>query len=110
MAGNVVVVSDANFEDEIIKSDMVALVDFWAAWCAPCRAIAPIVEELSVEYAGKVKIANLNVDDNPKTSTKYRIMSIPALLIFKKGTPIEQIIGVRPKEDIKKYLDKHLVG
>lgn len=108
MAGNVIEVTDDNFEHEIIKSGMVTLVDFWAAWCAPCRVIAPIVEELSLEYAGKLKVGKLNVDDNPNTSAKYGIMSIPSLLIFKNGTVVEHIVGARPKQDIKKSIDKHL--
>src|SRR3974390_1243386 len=79
------VVGDANFDDEIIKSDVPGLVDFWAAWCGPCRAIAPVVEELARDYQGKVKVAKMNVDENPKTPVKFGIRAIPTLIVFKGG-------------------------
>ena len=98
-------VTDANFDSEVLKADTPVLVDFWAPWCGPCRMVAPIVEELSVEYDGKVKFVKLNTDENPQISMKYQIRSIPTLLVFKAGEPVGQIIGFRPKSDLKKRLD-----
>jgi len=98
-------VSDANFESEVIKADKPVLVDFWAPWCGPCRMVAPIVDELSDEYDGKVKFVKLNTDDNVKTASEFGIRSIPTLLVFKGGKPVGQIIGFRPKSDLKKRLD-----
>jgi thioredoxin 1 len=98
-------VSDSNFDSEVLKSDTPVLVDFWAPWCGPCRMVAPIVEELADEYAGRVKFVKLNTDENAQTSMKYQIRSIPTLLVFKGGEPAGQIIGFRPKSDLKKRLD-----
>ncbi len=101
-------VTDANFETEVVKSDKPVLVDFWAPWCGPCRMVAPLVEELAEEYEGKVKFVKLNTDDNVNIATRYGIRSIPTLLMFKGGEPIDQIIGFRPKGDLKKTVDKAL--
>ncbi len=109
MAKNVMEFSDKNFDQEVEKASGVTLVDFWASWCGPCKMIAPVVEELSGEYEGKVKFGKVNVDDNPSTASKYGIRSIPTLVVFKNGAVVDQIIGVRPKGDIKKSLDKNLV-
>ncbi len=98
-------VTDASFETEVLKSDLPVLVDFWAPWCGPCRMVAPIVEELADEYNGKVKFVKLNTDDNVQTASKYGIRSIPTLLVFKGGEPVGQIVGFRPKSDLKKRLD-----
>jgi thioredoxin 1 len=98
-------VTDANFETEVLKSDKPVLVDFWAPWCGPCRMVAPIVDELSDEYDGKVKFVKLNTDDNVRTASTYGIRSIPTLLVFKGGQPVGQIIGFRPKSDLKQRLD-----
>jgi len=98
-------VTDSSFETEVLKSETPVLVDFWAPWCGPCRMVAPVVEELSAEYDGKVKFVKLNTDDNPQVSVKYQIRSIPTLLVFKGGEPVGQIIGFRPKSDLKKRLD-----
>jgi thioredoxin 1 len=98
-------VTDANFEGEVLKADKPVLVDFWAPWCGPCRMVAPIVEELSQEYDGKVKFVKLNTDENIQTASRYGIRSIPTLLVFKQGQPVGQIIGFRPKSDLKKRLD-----
>ena len=103
-------VSDANFESEVLKSDVPVLVDFWAPWCGPCRMVAPIVEELADEYNGKVKFVKLNTDDNVATASKYGIRSIPTLLVFKGGQAVEQVIGFRPKSELKRTLDKVLNG
>lgn len=101
-------VTDANFDSEVLKSDTPVLVDFWAPWCGPCRMVAPVVEELADEYAGKVKFVKLNTDDNVRTASQYGIRSIPTLLVFKAGQPVGQIIGFRPKGDLKKRLDAAL--
>jgi thioredoxin 1 len=102
-------VTDATFEEEVIKSDQPTLVDFWAPWCGPCRMVAPIVEELAGEYEGKVKFYKVNTDENPHVSARYGIRSIPTLLLFKNGEPVQQIVGFRPKGDLKKRLDQALV-
>ncbi len=98
-------VNDNNFEQEVLKADKPVLVDFWAPWCGPCRMVAPIVEELSAEYDGKVEFVKVNTDDNPNTAVKYGIRSIPTLLVFKDGEPVGQIVGFRPKSDLKQRLD-----
>ncbi len=95
-----IVVNDSNFEEEVINSQIPVIVDFWAEWCAPCRLIAPLVDDIGNEYAGKVKVCKLDVDSNPQTSMKYGIRSIPTLLIFKHGQAVETIIGAVPKEMI----------
>jgi len=99
-------VSDATFEQEILKSDIPALVDFWAAWCGPCRTVGPVVEELAKEYVGKVKVAKLNVDDNKQTPTRYGVRGIPTLMLFKNGQVVDQIVGAVPKSRIKELLDR----
>lgn len=99
-------VTDQKFEGEVLKSEMPVLVDFWAPWCAPCRIVSPIVEELAKEYNGKLKVFKLNVDDNPQTASKYGIMSIPSLLIFKKGQVLKTLIGAQGKENLKKGIEE----
>ena len=101
-------VTDATFEEEVLKSGEPVLVDFWAPWCGPCRMVAPIVEELAEEYDGKVEFRKLNTDDNPRTAAKYGIRSIPTLLMFKGGELVDQIIGFRPKGDLKRTIEKAL--
>ncbi len=101
-------VSDNEWEKEVLKSDLPVLVDFWAPWCGPCRMVAPIVEELADEYAGKVKFYKLNTDDNVQTASRYGIRSIPTLMVFKGGQAVDQIIGFRPKSDLKRTLEKSL--
>ena len=98
-------VNDGNFDQMVLQSKTPVLVDFWAVWCGPCRMVAPVVEELAGEYEGKVTFAKLNVDENPKTAGQYGIMSIPTLLIFKDGAPVSNIIGFRPKAELKKSID-----
>ena len=105
MAGNVAEVSDQNFETDVIKSETPVLVDFWAPWCGPCRAIAPVVEELAGEYHGKVSFAKLNTDDNQRTAMQYGIMSIPTLLVFRGGNEVARVVGVQSKQNLKKTLD-----
>jgi thioredoxin 1 len=98
-------VNDASFEQEVLKAPRPVLVDFWAPWCGPCRMVAPIVEDLAEEYDGKVNFVKLNTDDNPVTASSYGIRSIPTLLIFRGGQPVGQIIGFRPKSDLRRRLD-----
>ncbi|MGO8880841.1 MAG: thioredoxin [Desulfomonilaceae bacterium] len=105
-SGALLHVTDADFDQQILKSEVPALVDFWAAWCGPCRQVGPKVEELAVEYKDKIKIAKLNVDDNKETPAKYGVKGIPTLILFKNGQPIGQIVGNRPKNEIKDMLDK----
>jgi thioredoxin 1 len=99
-------ITDADFENEILKSEVPALVDFWAAWCGPCRTVGPVVEQLATEYAGKVKVAKLNVDENKETPNKYGVRGIPTLMLFKNGQVVDQIVGAVPKSRIKELLDK----
>ena len=107
MAGkNIVEISDSTFDQEVLQSEVPVLVDFWAPWCGPCRAIAPVVEELSGDYAGKLKVAKCNVDDNPKTPGKYGIRAIPTLILFKDGSVSEQITGAVAKSQIIAAIDK----
>jgi thioredoxin 1 len=100
--------SDATFDAEVINSEVPVLVDFWAPWCGPCRAVAPIVEEISSSYEGQLKVGKLNVDENPSTTMKFGIRSIPTLLVFKGGEAIEQIIGAVPKGEIERAVGKAL--
>ena len=95
-----VVITDLNFQQEVLNSDKPVLVDFWAVWCGPCKMIAPVVEELAKEYAGQLKVGKLDVDSNPEVSMKYGIRSIPTLMVFKGGKVVEQIIGAVPKRNL----------
>ncbi len=100
--------TDANFDQEVLKSEQPVLIDFWAVWCGPCRALAPIVDEVAASYSGKIKVVKMNVDENPGTPGRYGIRGIPTLLIFKGGQVKEQIVGYVPKETIEKAIDKHM--
>ncbi|WP_114313470.1 thioredoxin [Thermus caldifontis] len=100
-------VTDANF-DQTLSGHPLVLVDFWAEWCAPCRMIAPILEELAREYAGKVLVAKLDVDENPKTAMRFRVMSIPTVILFKNGQPVEVLVGAQPKRNFEAKIQKHL--
>ena len=97
--------TDDNFESEVINSDQPVLVDFWATWCGPCRTIAPTIEEIASDYDGKAKVVKLDVDNNPQTAMKYGIRSIPSLLFFKDGKPVDQMVGVVPKKVLAEKLD-----
>lgn len=108
MMGNITEVGDHNFEDEVLKSNLPVLVDFWAPWCGPCKSIAPIVAEIAAEYEGKLKVAKLNVDDHPATASRYGIRGIPNLIILKAGTVKEQIVGAVPKARLVSAIEKAL--
>lgn len=97
--------TDQNFQDEVIDEKGVVFVDFWAPWCGPCKTIGPVVDELAKEYAGKVKIGKINVDENADMAGKYGVMSIPTMIIFKNGQKVDQLVGVHDKEDLKRKID-----
>jgi len=108
MAGNIVELTDQTFEQEVLQSDQPVLVDFWAAWCGPCRMIASTVEALASEYQGRAKVGKVNVDENLQTPSQYNIRGIPTLLLFKNGQVQEQIVGAASRDMIEKMLKKHL--
>lgn len=103
-------ITDNDFESQVLKSDIPVLVDFWAEWCQPCKMVGPIVDEIAVDYDGRVKVVKMNVDENTQTPGSYGIMSIPTLMIFKNGEPKETLVGVKPKEAFKQSLDKVLAS
>lgn len=100
-------VTDANF-DQTLKDNQYVLVDFWAEWCGPCRMVAPVIEDLAGEYEGKVQVTKLDVDANPQTAMKFRVMSIPTIILFKDGQPVDTIVGARPKGHFQQILSKHV--
>lgn len=106
MSEKVLNVTDKLFDLEVLKSTTPVLVDFWATWCAPCRAIAPIVEEMAETYSGKIKVAKMNVDENPSTPGKYGVRGIPTLVLFKNGEVVDQVVGAVPKSQIKGLIEK----
>ncbi|HMC54321.1 MAG TPA: thioredoxin [Gemmatimonadaceae bacterium] len=107
MAENLTAVTDDTFETEIEKHDGLAIVDFWATWCGPCRMIAPILDQLATEYNGKVKVAKVDVDTNIRTATRFNVRSIPMLLFFKNGKVVDQIVGAVPRNHIETKLQQH---
>lgn len=98
-------VTDADFEEKVLQSDLPVLVDFWAEWCMPCRIVGPIVAELAHDYEERVLIAKLDTDNNPQTSIQYGVMSIPTLIMFKDGQEVERVVGARPKQALQKWID-----
>ncbi|CAC8495017.1 Thioredoxin [Staphylococcus aureus] len=102
----IVKVTDADFDSKVESG--VQLVDFWATWCGPCKMIAPVLEELAADYEGEADILKLDVDENPSTAAKYEVMSIPTLIVFKDGQPVDKVVGFQPKENLAEVLDKHL--
>ncbi len=103
-----IIISDATFEQEVLKSDTLTIVDFWAPWCGPCKMIAPILEQLAVTFGGKIKIAKLNVDENPLTAQAFGIRSIPTLILFKDGKVVDKLIGAVPKHQLEIRLNRAL--
>ena len=106
--GNIIELTDANFDTEVLQSKVPVMVDFWAEWCGPCRMLAPTVEAVANDFVGKVKVGKLNVDENGPTAFRYNIRGIPTLLIFKDGQVQEQLVGTQPRSAIEKALSKHL--
>ena len=106
--GKYIEVTDATFDEEVLKSELPVLVDFWAVWCAPCRMIAPMVEELATEREGSLKVVKMDVDNNPDTAMKFGIRSIPTLLIFKNGQIVDQVVGAVPKAMLESKVEKHI--
>ena len=105
---NVTQVSDASFEGDILKSPVPVLVDFWAPWCGPCRSVAPIVEDLATQYAGKLKVAKVNVDESTDVAMKYQITSIPTFILFKNGQVADRALGALPRSEFVKLIDRHI--
>ncbi len=108
MAGQALQVSDSSWDAQVMKEPGLVMVDFWAVWCGPCQMVAPIIEELATEYAGKVKVMKLNTDENPEVAGRYQVMSIPTILFFKNGQPVEKLVGARPKRQFKETIDSLL--
>jgi thioredoxin 1 len=110
MAGaGVVEINDASFDQEVLQSEVPVLVDFWAVWCGPCKAIGPTVDSIASSFAGKLKVAKINVDENTAAASRYRIQAIPALMFFKNGKPVDQLIGFHPQAEIEEIV-KRLVA
>jgi thioredoxin 1 len=108
MAGKAAEVTDKEFRSEVLESELPVLVDFWAAWCGPCKMVAPIIEELAGDYEGRLKVRKLNVDDNHGTAQEFGIMSIPTLILFKNGKPAQRLVGAMPKAELIKQIDQVL--
>jgi thioredoxin 1 len=105
---NVVTFTDGNFDSDVLKASTPVLVDFWAEWCGPCRAMGPTIDALAGDYAGKVAVGKLNVDENPSVTTKYMVRGIPTVMVFKGGEMVDQVVGLVDKSSLKELVDKHL--
>ena len=109
MAGeNTLTLSDDSFDSDVLQSDVPVLVDFWAAWCGPCRTMAPVIDQIADEYAGKLRVGKLDVDSNPGSASRYQVRGIPTLLLFKDGVVVEQLVGAQPKERLATALNGHV--
>ncbi|HEV2778498.1 MAG TPA: thioredoxin [Actinophytocola sp.] len=108
MAGNTIKVTDSSFASDVLNSEKLVLVDFWATWCGPCRMVAPVLEEIAAEHADTITVAKLDIDENPATARDFQVMSIPTMILFKGGEPVKQIVGAKPKAallaDLADYL------
>jgi len=108
MSSNLIQATDATFEQEVIKSSLPVLVDFWAPWCGPCLMVAPAIEQIAETYRGQLKVVKVNVDENPEVSIRYQIMSIPTLILFKDGHPVDSVVGALPRKQLENFLSGHL--
>ena len=108
MSENVQEISDSSFENDVVKSETPVFVDFWAPWCGPCRAVAPIIEELASQYRGKLKVAKMNVDDSPEVAQKFMVTSIPTFIVFKNGQAADRTMGAMPKGQFQRFIERNL--
>jgi len=108
MSDLIVNTTDSDFDKDVLQADTLVLVDFWATWCGPCKSIAPILEDLAADYEGKVKIVKVDVDNNPQAASRFGIRNIPTLFVFKDGEKVDSVMGLQPKGELAKVLDKHL--
>lgn len=108
MSAGIVEVTDGEFETQVLKHSQPTLVDFWAEWCAPCRALAPVVEEIATDYSGRLQVAKMNIEEHPATPGKYAVQAIPTLLLFKNGEVVDQLVGLVSRSKLSEMIDKHL--